>query len=77
MTLFAGGFKLFGGVEDEERSGRSMLATAAAQVDQVATLPQEGRRLTTRQIAASVGISHDSAHKTIAVDLSKRKLAAK
>ena len=64
-------------VEDEARSGRPVLATAAAQVDQVATLLQEDRRLTTRQVAASVGISHDSAHKIITVDLNKRKLAAK
>ena len=61
----------------ETRIERPLQATTAAQVDQVATLLQEDRRLTTRQVAASVEISHNSVHKIITIDLNKWKLAAK
>ena len=62
---------------DDHRSGRPITATSASVVEKVSNAIDKDRRLTTREVAEVVGISHDSAHKILTVDLGKKKLCAR
>ena len=62
---------------DEDRSGRPTTATSEVLVQKVASMLVEDRRVTTRQVGCCLGISHDSAHKILTVDLGKKKICAK
>ena len=60
---------------DDHRSGRPITATSASVVEKVSNAIDKDRRLTTREVAEVVGISHDSAHKILTVDLGKKLCA--
>ena len=63
--------------DDEPRSGRPATVTNPEIVQNVAAMIQEDRRLTTRQIAETIGISHGSAHTILTEELGKRKVCSK
>ena len=58
-------------------SGQPTSASTPEHVQQVVDLLTEDRRITTRQIAFELGISHDTAHRILKEKLGKRKVAAK
>lgn len=64
-------------LDDEPRSGRPSTSRTPEIIEKVNQLVAEERRLTTRQIAESVGISNGAVHSILTEDLMKRKLCAK
>ncbi|PSN50055.1 hypothetical protein C0J52_04225 [Blattella germanica] len=64
-------------VESDERPGRPQTARNAAVVERVRNLILEDHRLTLRVIAADIGISKDSAHAILRVDLNIRIVVSK
>ena len=64
-------------VKSKQRSGRPQTARNAAVVEGVKNLVWVDHRLTVREIAEEVGISKNSAHEILRVDLNMRRVAAK
>lgn len=64
-------------VDDEHRSGRPVSASDDQHVEMATRLLEEDRRITTRQLAAELGISANTAHRILTEKLGKRKVAAK
>lgn len=63
--------------DDDPRSGRPLSATSHDVVRRVAQLLDEDRRVTCEEVANSLKISSDSAHRILRENLGKRKIAAK
>lgn len=64
-------------VESDERPGRPSTSRNPQVVEQVRKLIREDRRLTVRELADEVGISHGSADTILLEDLGMRRVAAK
>jgi len=63
--------------ESDQRSGRPQTARSAVVVETVRNLVMADRRLTVREIAEEVGVSKDSAHAILHVDLNMNRVTEK
>ena len=64
-------------LEDDSRSGRPVSSKSDQNLKSVEKLVEENRRITVEEVAATLGISHGSAHEILTDNLGLSKLSAR